>query len=162
MSDLQIDEQPDFQRRQWRWQQIGWVVFAVILVAALLGAFGNGPLSASTSHSADDTLTVAWERIVRRQGLSELTLTVAPEAVVAGEVTVWLDPATASQVERVSPEPSEVETGADRMRWTFAADPADGPVTIVFDLTPTDLGPNTVRLGIEAGAELEIRQIVLP
>lgn len=162
MSELQIEEHIEFQQRQWRWQRFGWIIFTIILIAAVLGAFGNGPLSASTARTADDTLTVAWERIVRRHGQAEITLTVDPSAIQEGEVTVWLDPTTASQVQQANPEPSEVVTSGDGQSWTFAADPNAGPVSIVFQLTPTEIGWHTVSLGIDGGAALDIRQIVLP
>ena len=162
MAGLEVNEHLAFQEHQWRWERIGWGIFAIILIGALLGLFGNGPLSASTASTDDDTLTVAWERIVRRQGLAELQLTIDPGAIQQGEVTIWLDPTTASQVQRVNPEPAEVVVSSDRLSWTFAADPAAGPVTIMLELTPTEMGWQTVSLGIEQGAALDIRQIVLP
>lgn len=45
VGELEIEEDLDFQRRMWRLQQIGWALLVLVVVAALLGLFGKGPLS---------------------------------------------------------------------------------------------------------------------
>jgi hypothetical protein len=47
-SQFQIDEDLNFQRREWKIQRAGWVTMALVIIAALLGVFGAGPLSSAT------------------------------------------------------------------------------------------------------------------
>src|SRR4029453_17543698 len=46
---LQIRENITFAHRQWVVQRVAWVGIAALLVLALLGAFGKGPLSHATA-----------------------------------------------------------------------------------------------------------------
>lgn len=73
---LEVSQDLNFQRREWVVQRVGWVVMAVLLVAALLGLFGPGPLSKSiagsasgpvraeyylaVNHCGNDTISAAW------------------------------------------------------------------------------------------------------
>src|SRR5215203_1974081 len=42
---LEVDQDLAFQYREWRVQTIARVLFALFILAALLGVFGSGPLS---------------------------------------------------------------------------------------------------------------------
>jgi len=50
--DLEIDEDLSFQRREWRVQRGGWVVMAVLILLALLGLTGRGPIRQPTAGTA--------------------------------------------------------------------------------------------------------------
>jgi hypothetical protein len=164
MASLELDEQLAFQERQWRWERIGWVVIALVIIAGLLGAFGTGPLASATVRSTDDGLAVSYERVVRHQGEAEFRLHIDPALIPGREVDVWFSTSTvtAVRIESVAPEPSEVEAGADRTTWTFAVDPSAGPVTIIFHVTPQEMGWRTVELGVAGGTSLSFHQLVLP
>lgn len=164
MAGLELDEHLAFQERQWRWERLGWILFGVIIIAALLGVFGTGPLSNTTATSPDELFQVSYERIVRHQGEAEYLLRIEPEAISNGQVTVWFASATTAtvRIDSVAPEPSEVTVRGDRLAWTFAADPAAGPVTIVFHVTPQEIGWETVQVGLDPGTSLTLRQVMLP
>lgn len=53
---------------EWRFQQLGWAVMALIVVLALLGVFSTGPLSWSSTTAADGTVEVQYQRFVRNGG----------------------------------------------------------------------------------------------
>lgn len=53
---------------EWRLQQLGWAVMALIVVLALLGVFSTGPLSWSSTTAADGTVEVQYQRFVRNGG----------------------------------------------------------------------------------------------
>lgn len=54
----------EYQHREWAVQH-GWVVIAVLILAALAGLAGDGPLSHASIRSADGTLIAGYERIAR-------------------------------------------------------------------------------------------------
>lgn len=43
---------------EWRLQQMGWVVMGLIVVLALLGVFGTGPLSWSRATAPDGSIEI--------------------------------------------------------------------------------------------------------
>ncbi len=52
VGDLDIEQDLDFERRQWHVQRVGWVVFLLILLAAFVGLLGTGR-SAMSSRRPD-------------------------------------------------------------------------------------------------------------
>jgi hypothetical protein len=44
VGDLEVDQNLEFEKVFWRAQRIGWGVVALVVLAALLGVFGNGSL----------------------------------------------------------------------------------------------------------------------
>ncbi len=164
MTGLELDEHLAFQERQWRWERVGHILLGLIIIAALLGVFGTGPLASATAHSADGHLQLDYQRVVRHQGEAEYRLRIDPAAITGTEVNVWFATGSihAVRVEGITPEPSAMETGADRLTMTFAVDPAQGPVTLVIHVTPQEMGLRTIELGLESGPSLRIRQLMLP
>ena len=70
-------EQPENQRassREWWAERIGWVAISIILIAALLGAFGPGPLSHREAASDDGRLRVDYYRVQRYAAPAELRI----------------------------------------------------------------------------------------
>ena len=43
ISGIDIDQDMEYQRREWRIHRIGWGVFALIILATLLGLVRPGP-----------------------------------------------------------------------------------------------------------------------
>lgn len=48
VGDLEIEEDLDHQRRCWKLERASWAVMALVLLAAMAGLFGSGPLSWAT------------------------------------------------------------------------------------------------------------------
>ena len=40
---MRIEEDRAYQRREWRFERIGWAVMAALLMAGLIGLLGDGP-----------------------------------------------------------------------------------------------------------------------
>ena len=51
-------------RRGWRVERVGWALTALLVVAASLGLFGQGPLAPASAQGADGS-TVRYERFAR-------------------------------------------------------------------------------------------------
>ena len=63
VGELQIDEDMDFQHKEWIAERWGWRIMALVLLAGLLGLFGQGPLSDKTVQSG--SLLVQYGRFER-------------------------------------------------------------------------------------------------
>ena len=62
-----IEEDLDFQRSSWKVQRVAWIVMLGISVSALLGLFGEGPLSNAHVGSEQSGLQIDYERFVRQE-----------------------------------------------------------------------------------------------
>lgn len=164
VGDLEIGQDLKFQRREWTIQRIGWVVMALIAVAALLGLFGGGPLSEGSASAEDGSLELAHARLDRKRSPSELRLTIAGGTAQDGEVRVWLAlPYLAGvEIQQIQPEPEQVEAGADRLVYVFRVSDPNQPAEVVFQLEHGTFGLKTGRVGLDGGPELEFRQLVYP
>ena len=62
VGDLEISQDLTFQRRSWIVQRVGWVMLALLILAALGGLFGPGPLSRARAGPHDGPLWVEYQR----------------------------------------------------------------------------------------------------
>lgn len=77
-------EDPATVQTEWRVQRVGWVVLAGIVVAALAGVFGAGPLSWTSASADDASLVVKYSRFAREGGAISLEVHVPAERSTEG------------------------------------------------------------------------------
>ena len=157
---LDLDEHMPFQRRSWRAQRIAWVAMALILLAALLGAFGRGPLSDARAASDDGSLSVRYDRIARNQAPLELRVRFADRW--SGPTTLWVstDYLERLRVKAITPEPAAQEAAPDRLRLVFDL-ARGGEVLVRFETEGA--GVLRAAIGIEGTpTTVSFRQTVLP
>ena len=164
VGSLEIGQDIDFQRKEWRAQRIGWVVMALAVLAALIGLTGNGVLARATAGAPADPIRVEYARFDRMQSPSSLQVEVAGEAVTGEQVELWVewDYLQGVQIERVVPEPESVRGAADDLVYVFAIDEPGQPLTISFDLRHTGFGAKSGRVALPDGPALEFGQLVYP
>lgn len=163
IGDMELDQDLKFEERQWTRQRVGWVVMALIVVAALLGLFGTGPLSAA-SVGDETTFAVDYQRFVRRQGQGELTVQVGPNQAREGEIALWLSTAYLGEigVQGISPEPDEVRSAGDRRVYVFLVDDPAQPLEVSIGYIPQEMGRFPAEIGLVDGPEHAFTQISYP
>lgn len=160
-----LGEDISYQRREWVVQRVGWVVMALIVVAALFGLLGeSGPFAEAELRAADGSLQVHHVRIAHHHAPAALTITVAPDLVEGGELRLWIDAAYARtlDIQSIIPEPESVEVGPERIVYTFAVADWKGSLTIVYHYEQESYWWKRGHLGIEGGAAVELVQFVFP
>jgi hypothetical protein len=152
-----LDRQLKFHRIEWRIQRIGWIVVAMLLVLALAGLFGNGPLS--HAHADGPTGRIDYERFVRNGSPAQLVVTPSGSRGVSRiEITAaYLE---AVRIERITPEPTAVRMQGERLLYEFDA-VAPG-AAISFHIDPQQLWRHTAEVTIDGGAPLRIWQLTYP
>lgn len=137
---------------------------ALIIVLGLLGVFGTGPLSDTTSGYPDAPLSLSYQRFVRHDGQDILTVRVAPDQVSNGTVDIWLSRAYLDGIEFrfISPEPTDVRTDGERLIYSFAVEDPVAPLLLSFFIQPQAIGPNSGELGIVGGPQLSFSQFGFP
>ncbi len=161
--EFDVAEAPGFQRAEWRVQRIGWALMALILVGAIAGAFGRGPLARATL-SVPGGASIEYERIARHDNHSEMVVHPDPSDVSSGgELRVWLDRAflRGVQVEHIEPEADRMTIGEDRVTYIFTA-VATRPAEVVFTLRPDHYWTRRGRVGVGDSPPVEFTQFVLP
>jgi hypothetical protein len=117
--ELAVGEDLSFQRKWWSFEKWIWRLFALIVLADLLGAFGRGPLANASKSTSDRALVVHYERIERFSTPSILKINVGPSAVDHGEIRLWVSTSVISRLgnQRIIPEPSssQIVKGPDSL-----------------------------------------------
>lgn len=155
-----VEEDMRFQRRFWRVQRIGWAFMALVLIAAALGVFSEGPLS--WTHAQGDQVTVEYQRVYRNGAPSELVLSFSPG--FDGERTVILPHSLLQKVtlETITPTPERSETQADGLHLTFAVPDAGPESRIYLQVRPNGLGPLRGDIRSAEGGAARLRSFILP
>lgn len=162
--DLEISEDIDFQRRSWFWERVGQWVVAGLVVAALAGFFGGGPVSVAREESPAGELRVEYPRFVRNQSAFELRVEVARAAVRDGRVRLWVDAGVAGALtfDSISPEPERVELGRQRLLYQFPVGEEGKLAPIVFFATTRAIGWERGEVGLPGADGLPLRWFVYP
>lgn len=133
---IELEEDLEYQRREWRVERMGWVVMGLIVLLALLGALGSsGPLSTATTTGNDGAMSLKHNRFVHWQAPTRLEFELASAASQGQETAgVWLSRQFVEAVEitGIEPEPEQTSTGPDRFTYTFQVAQPGQPASVVF------------------------------
>lgn len=164
VGDMQIEQDMEFERRDWVMQRVGWIVMLLMVVAALLGFLGQGPLTRLTAGGRGGPLAVEYYRFDRVQSPADLKVSLMPGSDAEGEVRVWIERQymESISVEQITPEPAETEVWPDRLVFTFKRGDADGEAAIIFRFRHEEFGSHDARVGIVGGPEVSFSQFVYP
>jgi hypothetical protein len=162
--DLGIDHDPAFERRSWVVQRVGWVAIVALLVLALAGVLGSGPLSLQEA-TVPGLLRVEYQRFGRYQTPEALTVRLEPAAARGDEVRLWVDRRYIDglRIEAITPPPLRVESAADRLVYVFPLGQPRESMTVRFMLQPEQIGAISGRVGLAGAADVAtFRQFVYP
>ena len=167
VSDLEVNEDLEFQRRDWAAERVGWVAMAAVVVVALLGLFGGtGSLGSSAKATSEDTVvSVSYERFLRFMKPTTLQIQVGQEAGKEGKVSIWLDRhyLDGLQVQQIIPQPDSAKAGPERLTYVFEVDDPNGSAEVSFDLLPEQkVGALEGRVGIGDAKPVSFGQFVYP
>jgi hypothetical protein len=149
------------ERAIWKVQHFAWAVFALILIAALLGLFGDGLVSHAKAGKSG--LSIEYERFGRYQAPSSLKLRLS----AGGGNTlpaVWFAREFVDQIEmgEIYPLPERVKVSSDRLIYIFNVAQTNNDVAITFRFKPDGYGKTRGRLGLVDGPELTFSQFIYP
>lgn len=159
---LQLHQNMAHQRREWRVQRIGWALMALLLLAALLGLLGPGPLSRTTA--AAGALRVEYNRFEHMQAPSEMRIGLPADAVDGGTVRLRLSRAFVEnvQLERIDPQPRANAADGDGFVYEFDTRQSRVPVDVIVRYQYQAFGRMPVRVAIEGGPAMSFEQWVYP
>ena len=164
IGDLQVGQDLEFQRREWVVERIGWGLMALLVIAALFGLLGGGPLSQATAGGEGGPFQVQYGRFVRHRAPTDMEITLQPGAVQEDKARVWVDREWLDTIDlqSVLPEPDSMQAGGDRLIYVFELDEPGAPASIKFDYMPVKYGARIVSVGLDGGESVSFNQVVYP
>jgi hypothetical protein len=161
IGDLDINQDLSVQERMWTIQRAGWAAMGFIVVLALAGLFGRGPVSQVTVGGSQEGLQVEYERFGRYQSPTDIKMLVRPER--EGLLSIWIDHSYLAQVEiqQIVPEPTTaaLTDGGVRFEWHAAT---WEPARVTFYLLPHTRGRLSGAFRTSGNAGVRIRQFIYP
>lgn len=135
--DLTAELNPRVTRAHWVVQRVFWAILALVLLSALLGAFGGGPLSnASSSASMTGvTLDLDYQRLTRSHSPQSLHLMVRAPQDSGESLTVVLPRKLSDRlrIEGIVPEPDSSFTGPEGTTYVWSVVDWSGPIRVRLD-----------------------------
>lgn len=162
--DLEIRQDLAYHRKLWRFQRIGWIAMALVVVAALLGVFGaKGMLNQAVA--TDEVMQVEYERFPHVDTRTALRINVARTRPPDNRFELRLSNAylRSIQIEEITPRPVFVRSAEGELVLVFETlEPKDG-LLVTMPFIPKELGPlkARVRAGPQAAA-IVFTQFVYP
>lgn len=131
---IEMDESLKLHTAGWTIQRIGWAVFLVLVVLALLGLFGNGVLSYRKTETAGNT--IEYERYGRFESSTVLHVVAGSDN---GQAVVYIPQQYFKdfELEHITPEPDRQMVVDGHYSYTFQA---NMPVHILFRGLPKKRG----------------------
>lgn len=150
-------------RAAWRAERIGWGVMAILLVAAMLGLFGDGPLSRARAGS-DRAFGIEYHRLVRSSAPSLYRVHVQPSMVRDGTLRLRIDRTLVDrmELESIVPAPEQETLGPGYTEFTFLLAPGARPAVIDLRYRPATFGVVRGRISIAGEHALAIEQFAYP
>lgn len=145
-------------------ERIAWVIGTLILVAALLGFLGPGPLGKATAASSDRSLSVEYYRMERYEAPVQLRISVNGTLAKDGELRLWVDRqfVEAVEIKHIDPEPEHSEINGQRFVYVFKTAAAPSTIKLFFHFEPNKFGKTPAQIGIVDGPELQFSQFYFP
>jgi hypothetical protein len=162
--DLELKQDLDFERRTWTVERVSWVLMAVVGLAALAGLLGPGPLSKTMIGEPGGPLWLEYSRFGRFKAPLTLRIHLGPNAGQQGPARIWLsrEYLEGVQIEQVTPQPGQVEAGAEQLTYMFPLSEPQRSTAVTFALKTEQIGRQRGCVGLVDGPTLCFHQFIYP
>lgn len=150
-------------RAAWRVERIGWVVMALALIGALLGVFGDGPISQAREGSPA-ALMVDYDRFQRSSAPQMYRFAVHPSLARQGSVNLRFDQSLIDDMEldSVVPEPETVSAAPGYTSFAFKVEPGTKPLRITFRFRPATFGHRSGTIATDGAPPVTVDHYIYP
>lgn len=150
------------QRRLWRFQRAGWIAMSLVLILALAGLFGTGPLSRTTRTADAGAVSVEYDRFIRYDSPTRLRVHAPLETDTTVRVFLSQEYLDRVLVTNVTPHPDAVTVQSDGAVYRFHATTSGRAITVIFDIKSDTIGPLSGTIGIPERSLMTIQQFSYP
>ncbi|MBM1171521.1 hypothetical protein [Microvirga arabica] len=161
---IEVDEDMAWQRRTWTIQRFGWFAMGGLVLTALTGVFGYGPVSWQEASDPVGLVRIEYERFQRQGSEFTLRVDVAPEATAENAIPLrvsgtFLD---AVEVKGIAPEPREARSLGGDVEYVFPLAQPGQPVTIRFALKLREVGSHSAEIRLSGREPARLSQFIYP
>ena len=149
------------ERAVWKVEHWGWALFALTLLASIIGLFGEGPLGHATA--ANTHFSVEYDRFARHQAQTKLKIHLKPAA--GGTLpALWFSKEFIERIEmeHIVPQPERVKVSRNSIVYIFDVANTNDAATIAFEFKPAAYGRTPVKIGLVNGPEIQFAQFFYP
>lgn len=164
ISGIDIDQDLVYQQKEWRVQRIGWVIMGVIILSALLGIFGKGPLANARLGDPTGALTANYTRFERYRSPATIEVIVGPNVAKEGRIGISFNREFIDRIDiaRIDPEPAAVKSDMNRIVYEFELMDGSQPAHIFIDYEHERFGTTEAHMTLTDGPEITLRQLIYP
>lgn len=164
VGDLDIEQDLTFQNRSWALQRVIWGLMALVILLAMLGLFGDGPLSRAVAGGSSKGLWVEYDRFARFQAPTVLKLHLTRQSPDVTQARVWVSNAflDSCRLARINPEPVESIVESDRVEYVFLLGDPGQTSTVRMFIFPEKPGEIVCRMGLEGEPHLGFTMFAFP
>lgn len=161
--DLGADD--EWESRWARLQRVAWMIMGIVLLLAIAGVFGRGPVDHATAADNSNQFRVDYAPVILFRTAAVLTLHLSPSLagwdhlVHVRASTTLLGPL---QIQRVEPQPAQWEAGASGPEMAFRVSSASGEKTVELEIQPGAVGLFNLSLAAGKYPPVTMRELVLP
>ena len=161
---LELDQNETFHRREWVVQRVGWVVWGGVILAALVGLFGSGPLSHRVAESVDGSIRVAYDRFVHHHHPTVLEVYLRPAQDVGKELAIKVSQGFLNRVRihDVQPDAERRELHSDGSIFIFTRDESAEAAKIVLHVEYERFGATPGRIEFLGHGGVDFSSFVYP
>ena len=142
-------------------EKIAFAMLVLFVLAALVGLFGDGPLSQTSAASNDGQMRVEYQRFCRRHAQQLLDITLpTPAGATSVELRVDAEYLRSVQITEIFPQPLQ-STHHQAGILRFATDGSGEPLNVRVHLEAQQAGSQQARLSAGTQA-VQFKQIVYP
>jgi hypothetical protein len=160
---IELDGLTHAAEREWFVQRIGWVVWSGVILAALAGLLGPGPLSNTIATSPDGTVEILFNKFLHYHSPETLEVTLRPEGHAEG-AKLFLSRSLLDNLEirRTEPEPVEAILADDGVFYRFLTHSAADSVQVVFHVEYQKFGSISGEISLAEHPAAVMKQFVFP
>ncbi|HWP42190.1 MAG TPA: hypothetical protein VNO14_03065 [Blastocatellia bacterium] len=164
VGDLEIAQDMTHQRREWAIERVGWAIMALILLAALAGLLGPGPLSKVRVDHPGSALSAVYNRFERHQSPTKLRLEFLPQASPGGKALIRINRTfiEAIEISHIDPEPASVEAHSGDFVYAFNVSEPQQKMAVTFHYEADKYGRLPIRVALDRGPQIEFSQFIYP
>jgi hypothetical protein len=159
---IELEEDFHFERRDWKAQRIGWVIMILVVIAAMLGLTGRGPLSSRKAADSSGKIKLEYEKFLHYNSPAQihvqLTGSEQEEKIM---LVLERDFVRDIGLEQIVPEPETQVLSNGHMTYTFSKTEAAEPVLVTLHINPRAYG-NKKSVIQTPGGEVIISQFIYP
>jgi len=158
-----LDDDPDFQRLQWRVERIGWATMVVIIGAALAGVFGGGGwLAQGEASDANSANSVRYARFPRYASPTKLEVNLAAASGRQVRLRVSDDYLGVMKVRTITPPPVSTALAERQQVFVFERSSLPAAATIRFELEPGSVGVQRGWVAVDDGGPVSFAHFIYP